>query len=108
MNKELENLISTFREQISSLPLVKEFNTISKEFNESSEIKKLQEDLKKLQIQLTKLKAANKEEEYLQLKEKITNLKDKYFTNPLVNNYFTLKDEIEDLISQISFILNNL
>lgn len=108
MNKELSDLIKEFRNEISELPLIKEYNKVSKAFHEDEEINKIQEDLKSLQIKLTKLRFENTKHDYETLKKEITALKDKYYAHPLVNNYFSLKEEVEDLIKEISDILNQI
>ena len=79
-------------EKIKNIPEIKEFLKIKEEYEHNQEIKILYKEI-------TEAKVNNEEEKYKELKQL-------YDNNPLVQNYNYLKEEVANILKEISDILN--
>ena len=91
MNKILESA-SVLREELLRDERIKEYLNLKKLFEENDELVRIRK-------QLINLQKDNKIEEY-------TSLKTKYDSNPLVKNYYSSKEEVNDLIRDIIEVLD--
>ena len=91
MNKILESA-SVLREELQRDERIKEYLNLKKLFEENDELVRIRK-------QLINLQKDNKIEEY-------TSLKTKYDSNPLVKNYYSSKEEVNDLIRDIIEVLD--
>lgn len=92
MNKDILNKASLLREEIEKEEIVKEYLRVKKIFEDNEELKKIREEIAKLYAQ-------NKIKEHKALKEQYENI-------PLVQNYYSLKEEVISLFNQIKEILD--
>lgn len=92
MNKDILNKASLLREQIEKEEIVKEYLRVKKIFEDNEELKKIREEIARLYSQ-------NKIKEHKALKEQYENI-------PLVQNYYSLKEEVISLFNQIKEILD--
>ncbi len=108
LNKTLDILINQFRSELSSLPLIQEYNTLAKQMKENEEITTLQSELKHLQVKMVMARQNKKMEEFENLKKEYDEKNSRYQNHPLFVNYLNLKNEVNELMQEISDILNNI
>ena len=94
----LDNALFSLKEELYSLPLIKEFLKIKQEINDNERLSNLDKNIKRLQHQCCKNNDKLAKEEYLKLKEEFDN-------DPLVVNYQILYEEVNDLLKEIKQIL---
>lgn len=88
---EVINKAKELRKAIDSLPLAKEYFSLKELFENDKELKKMRQDI-------ARLKQEGKEKER-------ENLLALYNSHPLVNNYYSLKEEMESLLKSILDII---
>lgn len=100
---ELEDKINQCRTLLFDEPIVQEYFRLKKIVDSHSELKKLDEEIHTHQ----KLMCLHKENDAIYLKEK--NLYDEklheFNSNPLVENYFQLREEVYSLLNEVKEIL---
>ena len=94
----LDNALFSLKEELYSLPLIKEFLKIKQEINDNERLSNLDKNIKRLQQKSYKNNDKLAKEEYLKLKEEFDN-------DPLVVNYQILYEEVHDLLKEIKQIL---
>ena len=94
----LDNALFSLKEELYSLPLIKEFLKIKQEINDNERLSNLDKNIKRLQHQSYKNNDKAAKEKYLKLKEEFDN-------DPLVVNYQILYEEVNDLLKEIKQIL---
>ena len=94
----LDNALFSLKEELYSLPLIKEFLKIKQEINDNERLSNLDKNIKRLQHQSCKNNDKTAKETYLKLKEEFDN-------DPLVVNYQILYEEVNNLLKEIKQIL---
>lgn len=94
----LDNALFSLKEELYSLPLIKEFLKIKQEINDNERLSHLDKNIKRLQHQICKNNDKAAKEKYLKLKEEFDN-------DPLVVNYQILYEEVNNLLKEIKQIL---
>lgn len=105
---KLEELIKKFREELSALPLIKEYNEVARKYRDSQEIKDLIQEQKTNQTKMIMARENKRPEEFEAYKRKWKEARDKHVAHPLYQNYTTLKREVGDLLAELNDILNDL
>lgn len=107
-NDKINKAVSELKESLNKEKLIVEYNQLAKKIAESSELNELEEKLKKLQQQL--VDALDKDLDDLKklLLLQYEELKKTYQKHPLYNNYFNYKEEVNNLLQEVSRILNDL
>ena len=94
----LDNALFSLKEELYSLPLIKEFLKIKQEINDNERLLNFDKNIKRLQHQSCKNNDKLAKEEYLKLKEEFDN-------DPLIVNYQILYEEVNNLLKEIKQIL---
>ena len=94
----LDNALFSLKEELYSLPLIKEFLKIKQEINDNERLSNLDKDIKRLQHLSCKNNDKVAKEKYLKLKEEFDN-------DPLIVNYQILYEEVNNLLKEIKQIL---
>ena len=94
----LDNALFSLKEELYSLPLIKEFLKIKQEINDNERLSNLDKNIKRLQQKRCKNNDKAAKEKYLKLKEEFDN-------DPLVVNYQILYEEVNNLLKEIKQIL---
>ena len=89
---KIEKATLELKEYLLTLPEVKEYLSLKKAYEEDANIKELKK-------QIVRAKNENRMDDYKSLKKEFDN-------NPLVNNYLSAKEEVNQILSEISKILN--
>lgn len=108
MNKEIEKAIQDLKEALNAEKLIKEYNQLAKEIADSCELNELEGKLKELQQQLVETLDKNLTDAHQLALVQYDELKKKYESNPLYLNYSNYKEEVNNLLQEISNILNNI
>lgn len=94
----LDNALFSLKEELYSLPLIKEFLKIKQEINDNERLSNLDKNIKRLQHLSCKNNDKAAKEKYLKLKEEFDN-------DPLIVNYQILYEEVNNLLKEIKQIL---
>jgi cell fate (sporulation/competence/biofilm development) regulator YmcA (YheA/YmcA/DUF963 family) len=84
---------------------VKEYLKYDKLIKEHPELSNLEKEIKELQKEIVNKK--HKDEYCDDIIKEYEEKKEIFFSNPIVNNYLLLKEEVNELCQQINNILNN-
>ena len=104
MNKELELKAKELNQWLISQEVVKEYQKYEKIINENKELKNKELKLKAMQKEIVNKKHTDEDcSDYIKEYEE---LKEEFFNHPLVHNYLLLKQEVNQLIQQITQIIN--
>lgn len=104
----LNKLIKEFRTELSDLALIKEYNAVAKEYHESKEIQQFETDEHTYQTKMIMARENSRKEEFLEYKAKWQEIHDLHVTHPLYQNYQSLRNEVGDLLNELSNILNDI
>ncbi|ERJ13662.1 YlbF family regulator [Haloplasma contractile] len=105
-NQGIEEQLDHLLALIDENEAVRRFRELEKMLNENEVIKQRIEQFKDVQ-KLYTVKEAKKEEEAEALKSLYEETKDNLLNIPLFNEYINLQTELNDLLQQISFILEH-
>ena len=104
----MNKIITDFKKSLMELNEVKEYKALALEVKENSFLKNTEIKLKEYQIQMVHLLNDKKEKEYEEVKSLYLTLKKEYDSYPLYVNYLQAKERVNDLLKEISNIINNL
>ena len=99
----IDELLSSLREEIFNEPCVKEYFYYKKMLDSDPSIKELDEQVRHHQKEMCKNK--NNDELYFKEKAIYEELKKKFDSNPILINYQIAKDEVFSLLVDIKNIL---
>lgn len=108
VDKEVKKAVDELKKAFDRDELIQEYRLLANKIAESSEIQTLEKELKDLQQKLCNYLDQNLKELYEETKEKYQELKKVYLENPLVNNYQVLKEQVDELLKEVSEILSKL
>ncbi len=104
MNKDIEDKAKKLNQWLLDNELVKEYQHYETLIKQHPELSKQEEELKTLQQQIVNIKHNNQDAtsviETYQIK------KQQFDENPIVHNYLSLKEELNELMIQIETIIN--
>ncbi|MCD7950348.1 MAG: YlbF family regulator [Erysipelotrichaceae bacterium] len=104
LNKDIETQAKKLNQWLLDNELVKEYKHYETLIKQHPELLKQEEELKLLQQQIVNLK--HNDEDASQVIETYQTKKQQFDENPLVHNYLSLKEELNDLMIQIETIIN--
>ncbi len=105
MTKEIEETLLKLKNELDNDERVKEYFRLKEAIINDKALTKLDEDVRLAQKEM--VKAINDGELHKQKKEYYETLKKQYENHPLIVSYNNIKDEVYNLLSQISNIINN-
>ena len=104
MNNEIKEKALAIHNWILQQPVVKEYQKYEKLIKENETLSNQEKRLKELQKEIVNKKY--KEEDCEELINEYNELKEQFYNSPLVHNYLSLKEEVNQLFQQISQMLN--
>ncbi len=104
MNKDIENKAKALNQWILKQDVVKEFQKYEKLLHEQPELLKMEKELKNMQQEIVKRK--HQGIDCIDFIQDYQKKKKNFDENPLVYNYLSLKQEVNDLICQIQDDIN--
>lgn len=105
MNKELKEKALELNQWLLSQEVVIEYQKYEKAIMNNPYLSKKEEKLKELQKEIVNRKY--KDEKCDSLIQEYEMMKEEFFHHPIVHNYLLLKEEVNQLVQQINFIINN-
>ena len=104
MNKEIQEKAKALHDWILEQEVVKEFQRYETLIENHQELKELEQELKDLQKQIVKVK--HEDMDASELVQNYQKKKQLYDENPLIYNYFLLKQEVNILFQEITSEIN--
>lgn len=104
MNKELKDKAIELNKWLLSQEVVIEYKKYERLIKSNPQISIQEKKLKELQKEIVNKKY--KDEDCLEVIKEYELLKEEFFSNPIVNNYLLLKEEVNQLIQQVNTIIN--
>lgn len=104
MNKELKDKAIELNKWLLSQEVVIEYKKYERLIKSNPQISIQEKKLKELQKEIVNKKY--KDEDCLEVIKEYELLKKDFFSNPIVNNYLLLKEEVNQLIQQVNTIIN--
>lgn len=104
MNKELRDKALELNEWLLNQEEVKEYLRYEKLIKTHPELSSLEEELKEMQKLIVNNR--NDQIECDELIEEYNIKKELFFNNPIVYNYLSLKEEVNNLVQQVNSIIN--
>ncbi|MCD7809446.1 MAG: YlbF family regulator [Erysipelotrichaceae bacterium] len=104
LNKDIENKAKKLNQWLLDNELVKEYQHYETLIQQHPELQKQEEELKQLQQQIVQMK--HSDEDASQIIETYEIKKQQFDENPIIHNYLSLKEELNDLMIQIETIIN--
>jgi len=104
LNKEIEEKARALNQWILNQEVVKEFQKYEKIIQENQELKDLEDELKTLQQEIVNKKHQNID--CTLLIQDYEKKKKSFDENPILFNYLSLKQEVNDLLCQIQDDIN--
>lgn len=100
------NKAKELNEAIKSTPIAKEYLTLKEIINNDDYIKSLLEVINKTQKEAKEHLENNDLKSYSASTNTLKILKEEFFSNPLINNYISCKEEMQNFLEQIVNILS--
>lgn len=107
-NDQINKAIIDLKESLNKEKLIAEYNQLAQKISESSELNELEDKLKDLQQQLVDALNKSLTDLHQQLLLQYEELKKAYQEHPLYVNYSNYKEEVNNLLQEVSRILNDL
>lgn len=92
-------------EAIKENSYIKEYNRLEKLINDNENIKIELKELQNIQQEMINLKAFEKDKALKVIEEKYWKKRNKLEKDPIIRNYLSLQEEINDLLKRIKEIL---
>ena len=98
----LHELALNLNKEILNHPLIKEYQTLELKVLNDDKLKNIDYELRKAQKEMVEHSTKDDYEFY---QDKYVKLKDYASENPLFQNYIILKEEVQNLLNQISYLI---
>lgn len=98
----LTDLAFKLNQEILNHPLVKEYQSLENKVLNDDKLKNIDYELRKAQKEMVE---HSTKEDYQYYQDKYVELKDYANENPLFQNYIILKEEVQNLLNQISYLI---
>lgn len=107
MSKEVEQAAIELKQALDSSKIVQEYNQLAEQIASSTELNEMEAELKKLQQQLVDTLDKNLETAHAIVLKQYEELRKSYDNHPLYQNYLNYKEEINELLKEVSDIVKN-
>ena len=98
----LNDLALKLNQEILNHPLIKEYQELEQKVLSDDKLKNIDYELRKAQKEMVE---HSTKEDYEAYQDKYLKLKDYANENPLFQNYIILKEEVQNLLNQLSYLI---
>ena len=101
-NNQIINLAQKINNELLDLPLIKEYQKLEKIISNDKILSNIDYEIRKAQKEMVE---HSTKEDYLLYQDKYVALKETTKENPIFQNYISIKEEVQDLLNQVSSII---
>lgn len=101
-NDSLIDLAKRINKELLDLPLIKEYQKLEEKILADEVLKNIDYEMRKAQRDMVE---HSTKEDYHIYQNRYVSLKDSTKDNPLFQNYLSLKEDVQDLLNQISSLI---
>lgn len=102
----MNNIAKKLNEQLKELEVSKLYFSLKETISKDEYLTKLLEVIKITQNEMKQHLKNNDIKSYNASKQSLEILKKEFYENPLINNYMVIKNELNDVLEQIVYILS--